>query len=115
MFPRRRQSIIWTIPDMKTTSRLFMFVALVVYKSYSGLDGKLFIPKTNYRRLAFATQEEAQAALTEETNPENPFTSTILTNGYRALVLDLTTNTVVSDNSVAAVPQTESASVQQAD
>ena len=101
-----------------------MFVALVLYTSANGFENKIYAPTrletkvidgesyTRRRQTAFPTLEEAQAALTEQTNPENPFTSSILDNGYRAVIVDLTTNTVVSNTTVAAVPQTESAAVQ---
>jgi len=104
-----------------------MFVALVLYTSANGFENKIWAPARSTTKVidgvsypvrrvtAFPTLEEAQAALSEDTNPENPFTSSILKNGYRALIIDLTPeaeNPVVSDVTVAAIPQTESASVQ---
>jgi hypothetical protein len=97
-----------------------MFVAFVLYTSANGFANKLYVPKREIevkegedsfsvrRTTAFDTLEAAQAVLTDRTNPVQPFTTTILKNGYRAVVVDLTTGTVVYDNTVAAVPEEQS-------
>ena len=99
-----------------------MFVALVLYTSANGFENKLYAParvvqttEDGYkirRFTAFPTLEEAQAALSEDTNSETPFTPSILENGYRRVIVDVTSGTVVENTVVAAVPQTESAAVQ---
>ena len=99
-----------------------MFVALVIYTSYHGVENKLFAPERKvtvnvggedhavYRVTAFPTLEEAQTSLNEAI--AKPFTPSIQENGYRALILNVETSQVVFDTTVAAIPQTESAAVQ---
>jgi hypothetical protein len=97
-----------------------MFVALVLYTSANGFENKIWAParvvqttEDGYkirRFAAFPTLEEAQAALNEAI--AEPFTSSIQTNGYRALIVNAETGETVSNITVAAVPQTESGSVQ---
>jgi len=98
-----------------------MFVALVIYNSRNGVENKLFSPErlvtvevfgekhSAYRVTAFPTLEEAQTSLNEAI--AEPFTPSILTNGYRRVIIDLASNTVVENTTVAAVPA-ESAAVQ---
>ena len=101
-----------------------MFVAFVLYTSASGFENKIYVPKrevtvpghegdedyTTSRHTAFPTLEEAQTSLNEAI--AEPFTPSILTNGYRALIVNAETGETVSNVTVDAVPQTESAAVQ---
>lgn len=102
-----------------------MFVALVIYTSTNGFQNKIHVPHRELeftlesgekipvlRQTAFPTLEAAQTALDVETNPETGFTDSIIENGYRAVILDLTTGTVVRDTVVAGTQ--EAAAVQQA-
>jgi hypothetical protein len=98
-----------------------MFVALVIYNSHNGVENKLFSPEREvtvnilggsfktYRVTAFPTLEEAQTALNEAI--AEPFTKSIQTNGYRALIVNAETGETVSNTVVPAVA-TESAAVQ---